>query len=194
MRKTSLMVSFIAAALLATMPLASATDTSQNWFVKSAGMTDVELGGYIAFDVSGGQVTMEVEEVMNYSSSTTSGTLYLTLWITEDATPEGNGHEIAEVSLGELGPGQYFYDVVKTTDYIPPSESGTYYVHLLLTEYPNMDSFIDSVTFSGTHYLSGGSSSDDGDDDSGGGALHPLLLFLLLGSVATRLRRSGRRL
>lgn len=159
----------------------------------------ISIGGSVSYEISGGMATMEVDEVVNNSSRTTSGTLYLKLWATAGSSPVGSGYELASSSLGTLSPGQYYYDIAHTVDFVAPPE-GTYYVHLIVTEYPDTNTILDSVTFSGTEYFAGssgggdgGDDGDDGEDDSGGddgggGALHPLWL-LAIGSLIACIRR-----
>lgn len=133
----------------------------------AASATDVTMHGSIGYDVSGSQVTITVDQIVNNSSDTRSGTLYLTLWATTSSSPTGSGYELAQVALGELEPNEYYYDVVQTTGFSAPPD-GTYYIHLLLSEYPALDSYIDSITFSGTQTFDSGGSGGGGDGGSGG--------------------------
>lgn len=133
-----------------------------------ASATDVTMNGNIGYDASGGTVTITVDQITNNSSDTRSGTLYLTLWATSSSSPAGSGYELAQVALGELQPNEYYYDVVQTTSFTTPPD-GTYYVHLLLSEYPDLDSYIDSITFGTETFGSGGGGGDGGDGGSGGG-------------------------
>ena len=116
-----------------------------------AGAT-VEIGGTVSYRVDGDTVTLEVDEIANRSESRTTGTLYLTLWMTADADPYTAGHRVARVSLAELDgegflpPGYYYSDIQLTTDYERPP-AGTYYVHLFVSEYPDLETVLDLRTF-----------------------------------------------
>lgn len=134
----------------------------------SAHATNVTIDGSVGFDASDGQVTITVDQVTNNTSDTTSGTLFLTLWATTSSSPGGSGYELASVQLGELAPNEYFYDIVQTTTF-SPAPDGTYYIHLLLSEYPNTDSYIDYVTFPGTETFSAGTGGGGGGGGDGGG-------------------------
>ncbi|HEX7048513.1 MAG TPA: hypothetical protein VF275_13180 [Gammaproteobacteria bacterium] len=134
--------------------------------------TPVVIEGSASYSASGSQVTISVDRVTNTSSDTTSGTLYLTLWATSGSSPFDTGHELASVQLGELAPGEYFYDIVQTASFTPPP-NGTFYIHLLVVEYPDFDTVLDHVTFGtetfGSTGGSGGGGGDSGGGDTGGG-------------------------
>ncbi|HEX6929300.1 MAG TPA: MYXO-CTERM sorting domain-containing protein [Gammaproteobacteria bacterium] len=135
-----------------------------------ASSTDVVFEGSASYEASGSSVTIEVDRVSNNSADTTSGTLFLTLWATSTSSPIGSGYELANVELGELAPFEYFYDIVQTTTFVAPPD-GTYYVHLLLVEYPDTSTIVDHITF-GSQVFSGGGGGGGGDDgggDDGGG-------------------------
>lgn len=129
--------------------------------------TPVVIEGAASFEVTGTSVVIEVDQVTNQSSDTTSGTLFLALWATTTSSPVGSGYELAYVELGELSPNQYFYDIVKVTDFTPPPD-GTYYIHLTLHEYPDLSTISDSVTFGQQVFESGGTGGDGGDGGDGG--------------------------
>ena len=114
----------------------------------------VEMGGTVAYRIDGDTVTLEVERVVNNGDATT-GTLYLTLWMTADADPYTTGHQAARVSLaewdgvGRLEPGYQYQDVRLTADYAGPPP-GTYYVHLFVSESPDLDASLSLRTFADT--------------------------------------------
>ena len=100
-------------------------------------------------------MTLAADRIVNRSTSRTTGTLHLTLWFTEDADPYTAGHVAARQSLaaavgtGQLPPGGHFENVQLQTSYnLPPP--GTYYTHLYVSEYPDVDAALDIVTFTGT--------------------------------------------
>lgn len=136
-------------------------------FPVAALATDVTMSGNIGFEISGGQVEITVDQITNNTSDTRSGTLYLTLWATTSSSPTGSGYELGQVALGELDPNEYYYDVVQYATFSEPP-AGTYYVHLLLNEYPDLDSYIDSITFSGTQTFGSGGGGDSGGGGGGG--------------------------
>ena len=107
----------------------------------------VEFEGRFAYQIDGNDVTLEAERLVNRSSTRTTGTLYLTLWMTTGSDPYTTGHRAASVSLGTtLRPGYVLEDISRDTTYSRPPP-GTYYVHLYVSEYPKLDTTLDLVTF-----------------------------------------------
>jgi MYXO-CTERM domain-containing protein len=129
------------------------------------GSGSLVLEGSSSYTAMGDQVVIELDRVSNTSSTRTTGTLFLTLWATTSSSPDASGYELASVSIGELDPNQYFYDIVQATDFTPPP-AGTYYVHLLLEEYPNLSTIVDYITY-GQETFSGSGGGDNGDDTGG---------------------------
>ena len=114
----------------------------------------VDFVGTVRYSITGNQATLEADRIQNNRSRGT-GTLYLTLWMTASSDPYTSGHITARASLvefhdrGRLMPGYYFSDVSLTTNYTKPPP-GTYYVHLFLSEYPDIHTSLDILTFSET--------------------------------------------
>lgn len=140
---TFLRSSFALGALLAVCHLA-----------EGATATQLQMVGTLGYSVSGQEVTLEVERIENLSRDRTSGTLYLTMWLTAGADPYTTGHVAGRASLsatgtygnGTLGPGQSFHDVSLTMPYLEPPP-GTYYIHLYVSEWPELDTTLDIFTF-----------------------------------------------
>ena len=120
---------------------------------------DVEISGSVSYSVEygtgGDTVSLSVDRISNHSLSRTTGTLYLTLWMTTTANPYTEGHRAARVSLaawdgvGRLPPNHYYGDISLDTAYEQPPP-GTYYVHLFVSEYPDLNVALDLVTFTDT--------------------------------------------
>src|SRR5437868_370799 len=80
-----------------------------------AGATTVQVVGQYGYSTSGlSNVTITVEEILNASSTATTGTLRLEFWLSK--TPLAGGvsgyrvatYQISGSSNGRLGPRQYF--------------------------------------------------------------------------------------
>ncbi|MCA9423123.1 MAG: DUF4214 domain-containing protein [Nitrospira sp.] len=127
-------------------------------------------GAYSVYATTSTQVQINVERITNNTTSRTTGTLYLTLRYTLGSSPLGPGYNVSRESLsyigstnGQLQPNAYFSNISVTTQaQLPPA--GTYYVHILVSEYPDLDTYIDYVTFSSTETVGGGGSSGGGND------------------------------
>lgn len=96
-----------------------------------AGSADIE--GAVSYQISGDRVTVEIERIANNTSNLTTGTLYLTVRMTEESSVFDSGHNVARhqftgSSNGQLGPGQFFSNIHVTLEYTQPPP-GTYYVH-----------------------------------------------------------------
>ena len=122
------------------------------------GSADIE--GSISYRISGDRITAEVDRIANNTSTSTTGTLYLTVRMTEGSSVHGSGHNVARhqftgSSNGQLGPGQFFSSIGVTLDYTRPPP-GTYYVHFFTSQYPDRDTILDSRTFSATLVVEGG--------------------------------------
>ena len=114
----------------------------------------VDLEGPVRYRIDGAQVTFQVGRIVNYNETTT-GTLHLTLWLTVGADPNTSGHQAARISLaaldgvGRLDPGSRYQNVRLTTDYKEPP-SGTYHVHVYVSEQPDLSTTLDVRTFKDT--------------------------------------------
>lgn len=131
-----------------------------------AGPADIE--GRVAYRIDGDLIAVEIERIVNNTIDTTTGTLYIEVWMTEGSNPVGSGHLAAQhritgSSNGTLGPGQYFSDIRLALDYRPPT-GGARYVHFLTTQYPEPDTLLGWRTLM---VRDGGSSDDHGDPRSG---------------------------
>ena len=105
-------------------------------------------------------MTIEIERIANNTSNLTTGTLYLTVRMTEGSSVFDSGHNVARhqftgSSNGQLGPGQFFSNISVTLDYTQPPP-GTYYVHFWTSQYPDDNTLLDSRTFTDTLVVEGG--------------------------------------
>ncbi len=120
--------------------------------VEPEAFTRIDLAGTVSYLISGGEVTLEVDEIANIGRHWTSGTLHLTLWLTAGPDPFTTGYVAGRGSLagahgdGRLAPGQRFENVRLTMPYTRPP-FGAYYVHLYVSEHPNLDTALDMETF-----------------------------------------------
>ena len=117
---------------------------------------EVRMQGAFSYSLTGHELTLAVERIENLGGYRTSGTLYLTMWLTAGPDPYTAGHVAGRASLagahgdnGALRPGQSFHDVSLTMPYTAPPP-GTYYVHFYLSEWPTLDVALDLVTFTDT--------------------------------------------
>lgn len=95
--------------------------------------------GRIAYSIDDDRITVEIDRIVN-NSDTTTGTLYVTVWLTVDRNLYTRGHRVARHRItgnsnGTLRPGQYFSDLRWTLDYQAPPR-GTYYVHYYTSQHP----------------------------------------------------------
>ena len=137
-----------------------------------AGSADIE--GRIAYRINGDLITVEIERIANNTTDTTTGTLYVSVWMTAENNPVGSGHlaarhRIAGSSNGALGPGQYFSDIRWTLVYQPPP-GGTRYVHFLTTQHPEPNALLGWRTL----MVRGGGSNDDRSDSPSAAAEAPV--------------------
>ena len=137
-----------------------------------AGPADIE--GRVAYRISGDLITVEIERIANNTSNTTTGTLYVSVWMTTGGDPVGSGHlaarhRITGSSNGALGPGQYFSDITWTLGYRPPPE-GAHYVHFVTTQHPEPNTLLGWRTL----MVRGGGSSDDHSDSPAAAAEVPV--------------------
>lgn len=132
--------------LLPVVLLAGAS--AQAW----AGSADIE--GTISYRLNGDRITVEIERIANNTSNVTTGSLYVTVWMTTSPDLYTSGYQVARhritgSSNGQLEPGHYFSDIRWTLDYDAPPP-GTYYVHFYTSQYPEPDTVLDSRTFTST--------------------------------------------
>ena len=117
-----------------------------------AGSADLE--GRLTYSIDRDRITVEIERIANNTSDTTTGTLYVTVYMTASSDLYSGGHRVARhritgSSNGQLGPGQYFSDIRWTLAYQAPP-AGTYYVHFFTSQHPEPNTVLDSRTFTGT--------------------------------------------
>lgn len=139
--------------LLSSVPLGMAIA-----FQVFAGSADIE--GTISYQISGDRVTVEIERIANNTGNLTTGTLYLTVRMTEESSVYDSGfrvarHQFTGSSNGQLGPGQFFSNISVTLDYTRPP-AGTYYVHFWTSQDPDDNTVLDSRTFTETLVVEGG--------------------------------------
>ena len=131
-----------------------------------AGPADIE--GRIAYSIDGDRATVEIERIANNTTGTTTGSLYVSMWLTAGSNPVGSGHlaarhRITGNSDGALGPGQYFSDIYWNLAYQGPAP-GTYYVHFLTSQHPEPNVLLHWRTF--PNRLTVGPHEDDHGDST----------------------------
>lgn len=84
--------------------------------------TNVTMSGSIAYEIKGNDLTVWVERITNNSLFTTSGTLRLKLWATEDPYIGGTieGYILGTYTIGTLQPFHYITSLKVTTFYDSP--------------------------------------------------------------------------
>ena len=111
----------------------------------------VEMRGTVSYRIEGDAVTIGIERIEN-SGARRTGELHVTMWLTEGADPYTTGWGVARRSLayldgaGTLAPGRSYEDIRFTTDYHRPPP-GTYYVHVFVSEAPDLNTTLDLLTF-----------------------------------------------
>jgi hypothetical protein len=151
----------------------------------------VDLSGSITYAVNGSTVTLTAANIVNNTSSTT-GTLHLKLIATTGSSPYGTGYALADANLsyingtGTLTPGQSFVNVSTSPSYSAPP-CGTYYPHMIVTQYPDLNTVLDVATFSPVSLgCDGGGGGGGGGGSIGWFSIGGLVAALL---VRRRLRR-----
>ena len=124
------------------------------------GDESADIEGSASYQISDDRITVEIDRIANNTSDSTTGTLYLTVRMTEGSSVYDSGHNVARhqftgSSNGQLGPGQFFSDIRVTLDYARPPP-GTYHVHFFTSQYPDPDTILDSRTFTNTLVVEGG--------------------------------------
>ncbi len=110
----------------------------------------VDIESYADYAITGNRVNMRVGRIVNNTSSTT-GTLHLSMRMTETSDPASDGHLVARASLehyeggGKLESGFYYANIDLNADYKRPP-AGRYYVHLYVSESPDLDTRLDVRT------------------------------------------------
>ena len=103
--------------------------------------TNITIDGQWTWTISySGQNThITGYRITNNTNNKTSGTLRLKLFFTNDLYSGGSisGWVMFDNTLGQLGPNQYFYNIVLWPNWVNPSSPGNYYSTLTLLEYNN---------------------------------------------------------
>ena len=141
----------------------------------TAEAADLEIRGNVSYETVNNQqsVRIRVDSVINQSTNATSGTVHLRLVATSTPDLFQNGYILADINFanyandaGRLGPGQGFSNIDITTPFNRPPD-GTYYLHLYVSEFPDISTVDDYITFSNT--ASWGNTGNNGGGNNGGG-------------------------
>lgn len=134
---------------------------------------NISLEGAYSYQTlsSSTQVQINVTRIQNRRSSGTSGTLRLELWALASPYNGGSfsGIRMATSQLGQLQAGFYYENIQRTVAFQRPTQAGTYYVVLMVTEFsssqPLNDGFstADWGNFSNTLVVSGPPAGGDLD-------------------------------
>lgn len=131
-------------------------------------------GGSYVISSNGGSVSVNFGSIQNTSNNVTTGTLHLQLWASPDSNPEGNGYALTpNLNLstfngggdGRLAPGESFTNLEFTTSYTPPPR-GNYYVYLVLSEFPALNTIISSAPATNNPTILGPVESGVPNDDA----------------------------
>ncbi len=117
---------------------------------------NVQIEGNIAFQRQGDQVSIQIDRIANYSETRTTGTLHVRIFARTSADPFGQGYWVTDINLyglnngtGQLSPSTAFTSLRLNGAWQTPPD-GTYYLHLYVTEYPDLTTALDTRTFDGT--------------------------------------------
>ncbi len=111
----------------------------------------IDMGGNIAYKISGDQLTLWVEQVSNNNWLTNSGTLRLKLWATDEPYSGGsiNGYTLGTYELGPLRALNSYNDVEASVSYSSPP-AGSYFITMTLTEWNGSnDVIVDYISLGG---------------------------------------------
>ncbi len=106
--------------------------------IQALGAYGLSMTGTVGYSITGYSARLTADKVENTSSTRTSGTLRMDLWMSDEGY-RGSGYHTAVYQLGTLGPGYYFsaVDSGPITFNTPPT--GCYYVTMLLEEWNGTD-------------------------------------------------------
>ena len=125
--------------------LDSSTDSERTTVTDSGKVAEI---GTWTYAITGDSVKITVGRITNDTTARTTGTLHVGLRFTSVNSPTASGYNVARHSLGQrLGPGRSFSNISFTTVFTRPPQ-GTYYVHLFVVEYPNLNTILDASTAS----------------------------------------------
>ena len=136
-----------------------------------AGVADIE--GSVRYEISGDQMTIEIDRIKNNTTGTMSEQIHVTAFVTTESSIFTRGHIVARGAIdrdrftgqpisGILGPGQYFFDNRFELDYDAPPP-GTYYMHIFTSQHPDLNTVLDHVTMSGRLTVGGGTGCGTND-------------------------------
>jgi hypothetical protein len=102
----------------------------------------LQIVGNFSYQISGGTVTVNVDNIRNNSSTRTTGTLRLELWATTSQPSREapfTGYRLAVfATFSPLAPSYYYYSIVRTSAFTAPPD-GTYWMVLVLSEYDSVN-------------------------------------------------------
>lgn len=140
--------------------------------------SQVKFEGTGNFSINGDQVSVYVPKISNQGNNRT-GTLYLKLIANTQNSPTGNAvYVLAEGNLstfkgsteyGTLDPNQSFVNVRFTTEFRRPP-AGTYYLFLHVSEYPNLNTSLDSMAATNNPFVFSSNTSGGGEGGGSGGS------------------------
>lgn len=169
----------------------------------------VQLVGSYSYSasLSGGTVQLAVAEIINTSSTYTTGSLRLELWLTTNPYAGGNisGNRVAIYRItgssnGQLAPNEEFTNVSATVPLSNLPGPGSYYVTLIVSEYTQACGTSDGYcidtygSFSDPLVIPTSNSTDNGGTSGsggGGGALGPWELAFLCMALLSRLGKAA---
>ena len=111
--------------------------------------TTLYFDGDVAYTFSGSTAVLTADYVRNTSTTYTTGTLRMSLWMSQGNYRQ-SGYYTAQYTLGSLSPNHYFYDISSGTIAFSLPPTGCYYVSMLLEEYQGNSTwyYVDYIDFS----------------------------------------------
>jgi hypothetical protein len=110
----------------------------------SYGGDDVDFVGAAQLSVSGGVASISINEILNSSSTYTTGSLRIDLWALQAPYYGGSfsGYQTASIRTNQvngladsLGPGQYFYNIALNLTFTAPGDASYDHYVIMLLEY-----------------------------------------------------------
>ncbi|MEO5331179.1 MAG: hypothetical protein H7839_04085 [Magnetococcus sp. YQC-5] len=122
------------------------TQSNKNTSSNTSAIGTVHFENASSISLNNSLATLSVDRIVN-ERTTSTGTLYLNLRLTATNNVYASGYNLGSIQLGSLPGNNYYYGIERTisTNEVP---AGQYYVHLVLTEYPDLTTVVDSVTMS----------------------------------------------
>lgn len=118
-------------------------------------VASIEIRGTIGYSISPaqGQVTITVDELLNTAANRVTGTVHLYMVATASPDPFSPGFTLAEINFanyandaGRLQPNAAFVNIQITVPFVTPPD-GQYYIHYIVAEFPNLNTALDTRTF-----------------------------------------------